>query len=167
MLPSKATTNTIRPSVTGVDVAYEFSFCLLPVSCLKTCLFQRMSPVSRSKQSRRKEAPSAVEVVRNTRSSKTIGEDHPAPGTGVFQVMFEVVVQLVGTSVSCDMPCLVGPRKPGQFSAKDTRGATATNTAAQHIQTRAFRHIVRISSYLQVKNNQQDIGLSMLAPFLF
>ena len=47
--------------------------------------------------------------------SQTTGEDQPSPGIGVFQAMFSVSLHLVGSLFSDETPCLVGPRKPGQF----------------------------------------------------
>jgi len=48
-----------------------------------------------------------------------MGEDQLWPGVGVFQAMLDVAFHSMGTFFSDDIPCLVGPRKQGQFSAGD------------------------------------------------
>src|SRR5262245_37948108 len=65
----------------------------------------------------RQETPPLVAVVTITRSPHTMGEDQPKPGISAFQTTFEVALHSIGTPVSEEMPCPVGPRKPGQFSA--------------------------------------------------
>ena len=50
---------------------------------------------------------------------QTIGDDHALPGTGVFHSTFLSGAQCSGRSPSDETPCRVGPRKPGQSSAKE------------------------------------------------
>src|SRR5687768_3407793 len=77
-----------------------------------------MSPVSRLRQMTRQEVPASVAVVTKTLSFQTMGEDQDSPGISVFQAMFSVVDQFVGSLVSEEVPWPVGPRKRGQFSAE-------------------------------------------------
>src|SRR5262245_43735303 len=65
----------------------------------------------------RQETPPLVAVVTITRSPQTMGEDQPNPGISAFQATLEVALHSIGMPVSEEMPCPVGPRKPGQFSA--------------------------------------------------
>ncbi len=138
-VPSKARTYTLLPSVTGVDEAYEFSLCLCPGFCRSTCLFQRTVPVSRSRHNKRNEAPPSVAVVTNTRSSNTIGDDQPSPGIGFFQTMLDVWLHSSGTSFSFDIPCRVGPRKQGQFSARVVLNAISAKVTEHDMQKNLFR----------------------------
>src|SRR5262245_6779404 len=77
--------------------------------------------------------------VRNTVSPQTIGDDHPCPGTSIFQRTFSVVDHLSTMAVPGAMPLIAWPRKPGQVSsgfgfpltspADDARHASAARTA--------------------------------------
>ena len=103
--------------MTGVGVAYEFLLSLRRVSCLNTSRSQRISPLFASTQITCAERPSSVADVTNTRSSQTTGDDQPCPGIGVFHATFFSSDHSVGTFGSEEMPCPVGPRNRGQFSA--------------------------------------------------
>jgi hypothetical protein len=72
-----------------------------------------------------------VADVTNTRSSHTIGDDHPCPGIGVFHATFFSGDHSAGTFASDETPCPVGPRKRGQFSAL----ARAANVRTQRSRT--------------------------------
>ncbi len=136
---SKARTYTLWPSVTGVDEAYEFSLCLCPGFCRSTCLSQRMVPLNRSRHNRRNEAPPSVAAVTNTRSSNTIGDDQPSPGIGLFQTMLDVWLHSSGISFSWDIPCRVGPRKQGQFSARFELNDISAKVTEHQKQKKSFR----------------------------
>src|SRR5438876_784937 len=47
-----------------------------------------------------------------------IGEDQPRPGTACFQTTFFLSLHSVGKLPLATMPCPVGPRNSGQFSAR-------------------------------------------------
>ena len=64
-----------------------------------------------------------------SRPSATTGDDHPRPGTGVFQVTFSVSLHSSGTTASAAWPCPVGPRNCGQSPARAGAPATAATTA--------------------------------------
>ena len=52
------------------------------------------------------------------------GEDHPSPGILVFQAMFFVSLQVVGTSFALECPCPSGPRNWGQSAFSEGRQKT-------------------------------------------
>src|SRR5688572_18287366 len=88
-----------------------------------------MLPDFASIETTRQEVPFSVAVVRKTRSFQTTGDDQPSPGMAVFQTIFDWACQCCGRFFSVDVPCRVGPRKPGQFSPRLTRAAHASVTA--------------------------------------
>src|SRR5262249_22636475 len=83
-----------------------------------TSVSQKTFPDKRSRQMTQQETPLLVAVVTITRSPHTIGEDQPKPGISAFQTTLELALHSIGTPVSEEMPCPVGPRKPGQLSAR-------------------------------------------------
>ena len=118
MLPSLNTAYTRSPSVTGVGVAYEFCGCLLVFSWRKTSTCQSCLPSARAKARTRHDSPPSAAVVMKTRSPQTIGDACPSPGTSAFHATFFVALHWVGRLVSLEIPCPVGPRNCGQFSAR-------------------------------------------------
>src|SRR5262245_31994607 len=73
--------------------------------------------------------PPLVAVVTRTRSPHTMGDDQPDPGISVFHATLEVELHSSGKSVSPEMPCPVGPRKRGQFSARAVQENTMSSNA--------------------------------------
>ena len=71
-------------------------------SARKTSTFTASRPVARSKASARSESPTAVVI--QTRPPATTGEDHPVPGTGVFQTTFRDSLQSSGRPRSVECP---------------------------------------------------------------
>ncbi len=61
----------------------------------------------------------------------TIGEDHPVPGTSVFQMTFSVCDHLSGSAGSSTTPVDPGPRNCGQLSpaSSGVSANTVTNAA--------------------------------------
>ena len=69
--------------------------------------------------------------VRKTRPPTTTGDDHPMPGTGVFQAMFSVALQVSGSrGSSAATPNDPGPRNWGQSLAAEKTGAAERLAAA-------------------------------------
>ena len=117
MLPSLKTAYTCSPSVQGVGVAWEFLPSLYPGTCSSTSVFHRIRPLAASRQRTWHLRPSCSAAVRKIRSPHTMGDDQPSPGIGVFQATPWVAFHSSGRPDSVEMPCPVGPRKQGQFSA--------------------------------------------------
>jgi hypothetical protein len=89
--------------------------------------------------------PSGVAVVNHTRRCATIGEDHPRPGTAVFQAMFCVSLHSTGRPRAAESPCPVGPRNCGQswaYAISCSRSATVKTRDARtaRVRTRTFSH---------------------------
>lgn len=82
------------------------------------------------------------DVLKISPSPMTMGDDQPLPGIGVFQTMFDVALHSTGTFFSCDMPCLLGPRKQGQLSARGEPARIATSMTMQDILRDALRQTV-------------------------
>src|SRR4051794_14207733 len=61
-----------------------------------------------------------MQVVRNTRSPQTMGEDQPRPGTSAFQRTFLLVSQVTGKVLLSATPRCELPRKAGQCSSAPT-----------------------------------------------
>src|SRR5262249_697696 len=80
------------------------------------------------------------QVVTNTRSPQTMGDECPLPGMGVFQRIFSVLLQRRGTLVSSDVPSPRGPRQPGQFSARVGAGM---QRKARQVRMRGMRSLRR------------------------
>jgi len=108
----------VLPSVAGVDEAWLLSLWIRSKGLTRTTFVQRISPFLRSRQSSSRCCFSFRAVTRKMRSSQTIGEACPLPGSGVFHSRFSVVLQVTGTFFSMLVPSPRGPLQPGQFSAK-------------------------------------------------
>jgi hypothetical protein len=50
-----------------------------------------------------------------------MGDDHPIPGTWTRHARFSLRLQVTGRFFSREIPWPTGPRKPGQFSARQGR----------------------------------------------
>src|SRR6266404_8762656 len=89
----------------------------------------RTVPVARSKQMTPRLCPLPVACTKKTRSPQTMGDEFPASGNDAFQRMFSLALHFNGGLASWEMPCPVGPRQAGQFSAwvKEEKQTKATN----------------------------------------
>ena len=74
--------------------------------------------------------PCSVAVVRNKRLPHTTGDDQPTPGTSTCQARFSLRLHVNGKPFSLEIPCPVGPRKHGQFSAVHGAVSHTINNAA-------------------------------------
>src|SRR5262245_35059055 len=81
--------------------------------------------------------PSVTTEVRKTLSPHTTGDDHPRPGTSVFQTTFFVVSQVFGKSLPSETPA-EGPRNCVQLSVAR---ADETESAARSTATRRRWHM--------------------------
>ena len=68
-------------------------------------------------------------VVRKIRPPTTAGEECPRPGTGDFQMMFDVSLHSIGASEQAAMPFPFGPRQQGQSWSAEERGAAGSSQA--------------------------------------
>tara|TARA_B100000745_G_C19784486_1_gene257150 strand:- start:90 stop:470 length:381 start_codon:yes stop_codon:yes gene_type:complete len=71
-----------------------------------------------------------VAWVRKIRFSQTMGVELPGPGRGSFHLTFFDGLHSVGSSVSVQIPCPVGPRQAGQLSASAGLSAARKQAAA-------------------------------------
>src|SRR5688572_6322057 len=104
------------PSVAGVEEAELFSRCIDSRSVLAITVSQSNFPEVASIRARRR-SPFSVADVSKTLFSQTTGEECPVPRVDVFQAIFSVCDQRVGTFFSSEEPSPRGPRNCGQFSA--------------------------------------------------
>jgi hypothetical protein len=65
----------------------------------------------------------SMEVVMNSRSPQTMGDDSPRPGTGVFQAMFLSGPHSSGSRLAAEIPRPPGPLHCGQFASARSAGA--------------------------------------------
>src|SRR5262245_66321400 len=74
--------------------------------------------------------PFSVAWVRNTFSPQTIGVELPVSGSATFHFTFSVADHLTGRFFSVEKPCPVGPRHPGQLSARAVSANANSGTTA-------------------------------------
>ena len=72
----------------------------------------------------------SLACVMKTRSPQMMGVELPADGSVTFQRTFSVALHLSGRSFSSDTPWPVGPRQPGQLSARAEAVQMATTSNA-------------------------------------
>src|SRR6266566_2317533 len=107
-------------ATTGVGEAWLFlRLSRFALGIRNTSAFTISRPLWTSNASARSDAPvrSLTAVVIQTRPPDTAGDDHPRPGTGVFQRTLRDSLQSTGTPCSLEWPWPVGPRYCGHSSA--------------------------------------------------
>src|SRR5436190_1702983 len=76
----------------------------------------------------------------NILSFQMMGEDQPSPGIAVCQTRFEWLLQRIGRLFSFEIPCPVGPRNCGQFSARAGDAAIRQSTTTKQFRiSRVFK----------------------------
>src|SRR5215213_10278204 len=90
-------------------------------------------PLPLSTQTAPSSRPSALAVLTHTCSPQTTGDDHALPWTAVFQATFSVSLQVTGRSLASERPCIVGPRKAGQFSSASAEPTARSNPARKQV----------------------------------
>src|SRR5262249_22696575 len=100
----------------------------------------------RSRQISRRFPSFSKQLVTNTRSPQTTGDEWPIPGMGVFQRTFSSLPHFSGTFVSADVPSPRGPRQPGHSSADSgiaqkvqRKGSSADRTVIGQLRGFVFR----------------------------
>src|SRR5262249_54441500 len=117
-------------SVAGEAAQYVLVSCLGSASSYSTVFSHNFDPSLRAKQMSDRFLPFSVAWVRNTFSPQTIGVELPVSGSGIFHFTFSVADHLTGRFFSVEKPCPVGPRHPGQLSARAVSANANSGTTA-------------------------------------
>ena len=128
--------------------------------------------------------PSTADVKERRPSLKT-GEDHPFPGSGVFQTTLLLALHLTGKFLAEEIPWPVGPRNwghaswapsglmnasrnvianampiPDLFIACDVSSSVPSSTVGRPIVTHGcFRHRVLVSTYRDTSDSKSGLDL--------
>ena len=162
MAPVPVTAHTCRPSVTGDG---EESFCFwrnwFPLSSVRS---QRIFPSAFAMQSRSRSGPPGSRSAfvspspsarsdldgeaTNTRSPQITGLPPLQEGSGVFQTMFSVSLQVNGNPVASLTLFCVGPRHCGQCSSPCAAAPARHQISANTMPGMICRRVCKIAPIL-------------------